>query len=273
MSECPNRSLTTFGWMFILCANNRDSVVVARIALRFSAGDYQVQAQVVNDGSTWSSSPWVTLTDGPHSLEIDWKASSAAGANNGVLTFWVDGVQKGSFTTIDNDTRRVDKAHLGAVAGIDTGTRGTYYFDAFASRRQTYIGQASLFSPGRSKVFAAPAPVNREPVQPEAAPPALPVLGGLASAPAIPLAVSEQAVTMTITYTYDPLYRLKRADYSDGAYFAYTYDAVGNRLTEGTAGGMVNVYTYDAANRLVSRDGVPYVWDGQRTTLGRQLRV
>jgi hypothetical protein len=29
-----------------------------------------------------------------------------------------------------------------------------------------------------------------------------------------------QAVTMTITYTYDPLYRLKRADYSDGTYFA-----------------------------------------------------
>jgi hypothetical protein len=29
---------------------------------------------------------------------------------------------------------------LGAVAGIDAGTRGTYYFDAFESRRQNYIG-------------------------------------------------------------------------------------------------------------------------------------
>ncbi len=40
----------------------------------------------------------------------------------------------------DNDTRRIDRVRLGAVAGIDTGTRGTYYFDAFESRRQTAIG-------------------------------------------------------------------------------------------------------------------------------------
>jgi hypothetical protein len=41
---------------------------------------------------------------------------------------------------VDNDTRRIDQARLGAVSGIDTGTRGTYYFDAFESRRQTFIG-------------------------------------------------------------------------------------------------------------------------------------
>jgi hypothetical protein len=29
---------------------------------------------------------------------------------------------------------------LGAVSGIDAGTLGTYYMDAFESRRQTYIG-------------------------------------------------------------------------------------------------------------------------------------
>jgi hypothetical protein len=27
-----------------------------------------------------------------------------------------------------------------ALFGIDTGTRGTYYFDGFESRRQIYIG-------------------------------------------------------------------------------------------------------------------------------------
>jgi hypothetical protein len=34
----------------------------------------------------------------------------------------------------------MDHARLGALTGIDTGTRGTYYFDAFESRRFTYIG-------------------------------------------------------------------------------------------------------------------------------------
>jgi hypothetical protein len=29
---------------------------------------------------------------------------------------------------------------LGALTGVDTGTRSTYYFDAFESRGQGYIG-------------------------------------------------------------------------------------------------------------------------------------
>jgi len=69
------------------------------------------------------------------------------------------------------------------------------------------------------------------------------------------------ATTRAITYIYDPLYRLTRADYDDGAYFRYTYDAVGNRLAEETTGATMNTYTYDIANRLISMDGVPYSWD------------
>jgi hypothetical protein len=34
----------------------------------------------------------------------------------------------------------IDQARLGAASGVDTGTRGTYFFDAFESRRSTYIG-------------------------------------------------------------------------------------------------------------------------------------
>ena len=41
---------------------------------------------------------------------------------------------------LDNDTRRVDKVDLGAVAGLDSGTSGTYYFDAFASTTGIPIG-------------------------------------------------------------------------------------------------------------------------------------
>ena len=67
-------------------------------------------------------------------------ATATAGANDGGLTLWIDGVQQTDLTGMDNDTRRVDRARLGALSGIDTGTRGTYFFDAFESRRQTHIG-------------------------------------------------------------------------------------------------------------------------------------
>ena len=45
-----------------------------------------------------------------------------------------------NLTGIDNDTRRIDRLRLGATADLDNGTSGTYYFDAFESRRTSYIG-------------------------------------------------------------------------------------------------------------------------------------
>jgi hypothetical protein len=74
-------------------------------------------------------------------MEPDWSASTAAGANNVSPTLWIDGTQKASITGMDNDTRQIESVRLGAVTGIDTGIRGTIYFDAFESRRQTYIGR------------------------------------------------------------------------------------------------------------------------------------
>jgi RHS repeat-associated protein len=75
---------------------------------------------------------------------------------------------------------------------------------------------------------------------------------------------------VTINYTYDPLYRLTAADYSDGKYFHYTYDAVGNRLTQDAnlAGQPASTnYSYDSANRLTSVGGVSYTWDANGNLL------
>ena len=293
-------------------AGNRDSVIVTRIEFRRYSSTYQVRAEVVNDSGGWTSSSWVTISDAPHYLEIDWRASSAPGANNGGLTFWVDGAQQANFTTVDNDTRRVEYVQLGAVAGVDTGSRGTTYFDAFESRRTSYIGPVagllpehwmvrlpswqglvSLFTSPSGAELAAPV-VTAQPVSAEgpaaAATPTPPPMGtpipqpvGLASRMrAAPAALPGEAppprneaavVSRTITYTYDNLYRLTAADYSDGIYFHYTYDATGNRLTEEVAGGLMISYTYDNANRLTSVDGVPLSWDNSGNLLSDGVRT
>jgi YD repeat-containing protein len=69
---------------------------------------------------------------------------------------------------------------------------------------------------------------------------------------------------LTINYTYDALRRLKKADYSDGRYFAYEYDANGNTLTASTDSSTTS-YTYDDANQLVTAqaDGTEwhYIYD------------
>jgi RHS repeat-associated protein len=69
---------------------------------------------------------------------------------------------------------------------------------------------------------------------------------------------------VTITYDYDPLYRLTAADYSNGDYYHYTYDAVGNRSQQTSmVSGLPSTvdYIYDDANRLTSVNGVTYNWD------------
>lgn len=73
-----------------------------------------------------------------------------------------------------------------------------------------------------------------------------------------------QQTEVTIDYTYDPLYRLTAADYSNSDYYHYTYDAVGNRLTQTRMIDGVSStdnYVYDDTNRLTSVNGVTYTWD------------
>jgi RHS repeat-associated protein len=88
--------------------------------------------------------------------------------------------------------------------------------------------------------------------------------------PAMNFAPLLQSSPVTITYVYDPLNRLKEANYSNGDYYHYTYDAVGNRLSQTTSiSGQVSTinYVYDDANRLTSVDGVTYVYDNNGNLL------
>jgi hypothetical protein len=57
-------------------------------------------------------------------------------------------VQKGTLAAIDNDTRRIDRIRLGALAGLDAGTLGSYYFDDFRATRTSYIGPAAAVAGG-----------------------------------------------------------------------------------------------------------------------------
>jgi hypothetical protein len=116
------------------------STQVLRLQFRFANGGYQLRAGLRNDGSSWMNTAWFPIADAPQAVELYWRTSSGSGANNGGLTLWIDGVQRGNLSGVANNTRRIDRVRLGAVSGIDNGTRGTYYFDAFESRREMYIG-------------------------------------------------------------------------------------------------------------------------------------
>ena len=125
---------------FIFKGFSGTSTDVLQVEFRNSLGAYQIRAKLLNDSSAFVNTNWFTIIDASHFIELNWQAATAAGANNGGLTLWIDGVQQADLTNVDNDTWRVDRVRLGALAGMDAGTSGTYYFDAFESRRQNYIG-------------------------------------------------------------------------------------------------------------------------------------
>jgi hypothetical protein len=125
---------------YIFYGYSGNSTVDLRIEFRFQSSFYQLRSGLINDSTSWQTSNWLNISDAPHYIEIEWKAAMIAGANDGYLTMWIDGVPVVSLTGMNNDTRRIDRVRLGVVGGIDSGTRGTYFFDAFESRRETYIG-------------------------------------------------------------------------------------------------------------------------------------
>jgi len=125
---------------FIFKGFSGASTDVLQVELRNSAGAYQVRAKLLNDSSVFVVTSWFTITDASHFIELDWRAATGVGANNGGVTLWIDGIQQQDLTGVDNDTWRIDRARLGALSGMDIGTSGSYFFDAFESRRQTFIG-------------------------------------------------------------------------------------------------------------------------------------
>ena len=129
---------------FIFKGFSGASTDVFQVEFRYSSGNCEVRVRVLNGASAWTTTNWFVLSDASHYIELDWRAATGAGANDGGLTLWIDGTQQADLTGIDNDTWRVDRARLGALSSLDAGTSGTYYFDAFESRRSNYIGPMAL---------------------------------------------------------------------------------------------------------------------------------
>jgi len=138
----PNStSMASGDYLYILQGYATSSnAIVLRVEIKNNGGVYQVRAKILNNSGSWQSTSYVTITDAPHSLEVYWRAASAAGVNDGQLTFWVDGTQQGNLTGIVNDTYRMESVRFGAPYISATALSGSFYFDAFESHRQTYIG-------------------------------------------------------------------------------------------------------------------------------------
>jgi len=112
---------------------------LAAIVLKRQAGAYSIEGRCRLDSGAQADTGFFPISDGPHAVEIDWKRSSSAGANDGTFELWIDGVSKAQLTGLSNSVSSVDFVRLGALS-VKPGASGTLYWDEFESRRISFIG-------------------------------------------------------------------------------------------------------------------------------------
>lgn len=116
-------------------ADDDRGTTVFQIELFYENGVYQLRPRVKNDAYAFVNGAKQTITNDWHILEIEWQTSSAPTANDGFLSFWIDGTLVETIGALDLDAFRLDQIKLGAVSGIDATTSGAVFFDDFVSTR------------------------------------------------------------------------------------------------------------------------------------------
>jgi hypothetical protein len=125
---------------FVFQALTGASKAVARVELRYKSGNYEIRSGLLSSANQWLNTGWWYISDEPQTIELHWWASPSPDAPEGGLTMWINQVQSETRGTVQNHGLQVDFVRLGIVAGVDAGTLGSMYFDAFDSHRETPIG-------------------------------------------------------------------------------------------------------------------------------------
>jgi len=100
----------------------------ANVVLNKSAGSLQLIGEVYPDLGGTTSTSAVNITDAWHKVGVSCQAATSAGANDGWLKLYIDGVLSASLTGADTDTRTYDNVYF-CTYGPDAGTSGTVYMD------------------------------------------------------------------------------------------------------------------------------------------------
>jgi len=98
------------------------------------AAGFEVQVLARLDSGAFTNRIAV-VGDASHQYSVDWKASSAPGANDGYAKLYKNGTLRKSLLNLDNDLQRVDMARFGAFGAVDASTSGSFYLDDFISTR------------------------------------------------------------------------------------------------------------------------------------------
>lgn len=136
---------------------------VANIRLyRHAGGYYLLNINYVTDAGAETLLHQYVLSDAPHVIEF--KLTKSSGANDGIMTCWLDEVDSYTVSNIDNDTKFSNFAtvRVGFVAvATDVATSGDIFVDELIVNNDgTYIGAVSALCFGFNLPTANESPVS-----------------------------------------------------------------------------------------------------------------
>ena len=108
------------------------------VVLRRISGQYALMGRARRDDNSQANTGFFAISDAPHAVEVAWTRSGTPDASDGTLDMWIDGALVSSLTGLDNHASGIDFVRLGALS-VKTAAAGTLFFDAFDSRRASYI--------------------------------------------------------------------------------------------------------------------------------------
>jgi len=109
------------------------------VVLRRISGQYALMGRARRDDNSQANTGFFAISDAPHAVEVAWSQSSTPDASDGTLEMWIDGALVSSLSGLDNHASGIDFVRLGALS-VKTAAGGTLFFDAFDSRRASYVG-------------------------------------------------------------------------------------------------------------------------------------
>lgn len=104
-----------------------------------SLGSYQVRLRLQNDDATFTDSAWITVSDAPHTIGVEWRRDSSQGGSDGFGKLYLDNTLVATVSAVDNVLMRVEGIRLGLTSRMDGIVfTGTLYMDDFYSDNDGY---------------------------------------------------------------------------------------------------------------------------------------
>jgi hypothetical protein len=131
----PNSiTMASGNYIYLLQGHDASNRVILFLQFYRSSTGYQLRVRGYDSVlANYVNTPYVSISNAIHAIELDW-------ANDGHVTLWIDGQQQASLTGLNNSVYTMESVRIGAPYMGGTGISGTYYIDAYESRKQTYIG-------------------------------------------------------------------------------------------------------------------------------------